>query len=92
MICVLVEVGRGEPEAHRGELSVRRLELNDRRLGFRRQIVADLGDLGLDLRERRVGVVVELQVNGNRAESLRARGFHVVDAVGAGDHPLERAS
>ena len=50
---VLVEVLGREAEVHRGELVVRRLELDDRRLGLRRQVVADLGDLGLDLRSGR---------------------------------------
>jgi hypothetical protein len=58
---VLVEVGRGEAEIHGGELVVRGLELDDRRLGLRRQVVAHLRDLGLDLGQRRVGVVVELR-------------------------------
>jgi hypothetical protein len=49
-----------------------------------------LRDLGLDLRQRRVGVVVELEVHRDGAHALRARRLHVVDAVGAGDDPLER--
>ena len=87
---VLIEIRRREAEIHRGELVVRRLELDDRRLGLGRQVVADLRDLGLDLRQRGVGVVVQLQVHGDRAERLRARRLHVVDAVGAGDDALER--
>ena len=65
-------------------------QLDDRRLGLGRQVVAHLRDLRLDLRQRRVGVVVQLQVHGDRADALRARRLHVVDAVGAGDHALER--
>ena len=82
-------VGR-EAEVHRGELGVGGLELDDRRLGLGRQVVAHLRHLGLDLGERGVGVVVELQVHGDRADALRARRLDVVDAVGAGDHALER--
>ena len=87
---VLIEIGRREAEVDRRELIVRRFQFDDRRFGLRRQVVANLRHLRLNLRERRVGVVVELQVHGDRAESLRARRFHVVDAVGAGDHALER--
>src|SRR5262249_5909113 len=67
-----------------------RLQLDDRRFRFRRQVVAYLGDLGLDLSKGGVGVVVESQMDSNRAEALRARRFHVVDAVRAGDYALER--
>ena len=87
---VRIEVGRREAEIDRRELVVGRLQLDDRRLRLGRQIVAHLRDLGLNLRQRGVGVVVELQVHGDRAERLRARRFHVVDAVGAGDDALER--
>ena len=87
---VLIEVGRREAEVHRRELVVRRLQLDDRRLGFGRQVVAHLRDLRLNLRQRGVGVVVELQVHGDRADALRARRLDVVDAVGAGDDALER--
>ena len=45
---------------------------------------------GLNLRQRRVGVVVQLEVDGDRAQRLRARRLDVVDAVGARDHALER--
>ena len=87
---VLIEIGGREAEIHRRELRVGGFELDDRRLGLRRQVVAHLRDLRLDLRQRGVGVVVQLQVHGDRAEPLRARRLHVVDAVGAGDHALER--
>ena len=86
---VLVELVRGEADVHRRELAVRRLELDDRRLGLRGQVVADLRDLRLDLGEGRARVVVELQVDGDRAEALGARRLEVVDPVRARDHPLE---
>ena len=57
---VLIEVGRGEAEIQRRELRVGVLDLDDRRLGFGRKVVADLRDLRLNLRQRVVGVVVEL--------------------------------
>ena len=45
--------------------------------------------LCLDLREGRVGVVVELQVHGDGAGALRARRFEIINAVSAGDHALQ---
>ncbi len=87
---VLIEVLGREAQIHRGELRVRRLDLDDRRLRLGRQVVAHLRHFRLDLRERRVGVVVELEVHGDGADTLRARGLDVVDAVGAGDDALER--
>ncbi len=86
---VLVQLVGGEAEVHRGELVVRGLELDDRRLGLRGQVVADLRHLRLKLGEGGARVVVELQVHGDGAQGLGARGLHVVDAVGAGDDALE---
>ncbi len=77
-------------DIHRSELLVRRLQVDHRHLRLRRQIVLHLRDLGLNLGQRRVGVVVQLQVNDNRAQALGAGRLHVVDAVGAGDHALQR--
>ena len=67
------------------------MQVNYRLLGFGRQIVADLSQFRLDLGERRVGVVIKLQVHSDCAEALSARRLHVVDAVGAGDHALQRS-
>jgi len=86
---VLVEVLRGEAEVHRGELVVGRLQLDDRRLGLGGEVVAHLRDLRLHLGERGVRVMVQPQVDGDRAQPLRAGRLQVVDAVGAGDDPLE---
>ena len=86
----LIEIRRREAEIHRGELRVGGLELNHRRFGFGRQIVSDLRDLRLNLRERIVGVVIQLQVHRDRADGLAAGRLHVVDSVGAGDDALER--
>src|SRR5262249_33965935 len=44
----------------------------------------------LNLRQRGVRVVVEAQMHGDRADTLRARRLHVIDAVRARDHALER--
>ena len=79
-----------KPRYMDGELGVRRRELDDRRLRLGRQVVAHLRHLGLDLGQGGVGVVVELQVDRDRRDALGARGLDVVDAVGAGDHALER--
>ena len=87
---VLIETRRREAEIQRGELVVRHLQLDPRRLGLGRQVVADLGHLGLDLRQRRVGVVVQVQVDEDGAQRLRAGRLDEVDAVGAGDDALER--
>jgi len=87
---VLIELRRREAEVDRRKLRVGRLELDDGRLRLGGQIVAHLRDLRLNLRQRRVGVEVQLQVHGDRAERLRARRLHVIDAVGARDHALER--
>src|SRR6266567_3713706 len=54
------------------------------------QIIAHLGQFRLDLRQRGVGVIVELQVHGDCAQALSARRLHVIDAVGARDHTLQR--
>jgi hypothetical protein len=43
----------------------------------------------VDLGEGGIGVVVELQVHGDRAQALGARRLHVVDPVRAGDDALE---
>ena len=70
-------------------LVVGRLHVDDGRLGLGRQVVAHLGDLGLDLGQGGVGVVVELEVDVDRAQALGAGGLHEIDALGAGDDPLE---
>src|SRR5690242_13536917 len=87
---ILIQIGRREAEIHGCKLIVRSLQVNDRRFGFRRQIIAYLRHLCLDLRERGIGIIVKLQVHGNCAEPLSTRRFHVVNAVCAGDHALQR--
>ena len=87
---VLVEIGGRKSQVHRGELRVGGLQIDDGNLRVRRKIVADLRYLRLNLSQGRGGVIVDLQVNLNRAQALRAGRLHVVDAVGAGDHALDR--
>ena len=86
---VLVKVRRRESQVHRRKLRIRRLQVNDRRLRLGRQVVAHLRHFGLDLGESRVGIVVKLQVYGDRADALSARRLHVINAVGAGNHSLQ---
>jgi hypothetical protein len=62
---------------------------DDRVLRFRRQHVALAGHLGLDLRHRRVGVVVQLHVHFDGGAALGAARGDVVDAVGLGDGLLQ---
>ena len=86
---VLIEGVRVETQVSGGELAVGGLDVDRRRLGSRRQFAADLVDLGADLGKRRVGVVVEPEKNFDRADAGAARGFDVVDTIGAGDDALE---
>ena len=87
---ILVEVLGIKTQVGGGELVIAGLELDDGRFGFGRQIVAHLGDFRLNLCERCVVVVVDLQMHRDGAQSLRAFGFDVVDAVRAGDDALQR--
>ena len=87
---ILVEIRGRETDVHRSELIVRSLEVDDRRLRFRRKIVTNLRNLGLNLGQRCIRVIVQLQVHGDRAKTLGARRLHVVDAIGTRDHALER--
>ena len=55
------------------------------RVGFlrlRRQLVEHRVDLGVDLGQRFVRLVIQAQVGGNGAHALHAAGGHVVDAIG----------
>ena len=65
------------------------MQIDYRGLRLWRQVIADLGQLRLNLREGSVGVVVELQVHRDRAEALGTRRLHVVDPVRAGNHALQ---
>ena len=87
---VLIEIGRRNPDIHRRELRVRSFQIDNRDLSFWRKIVANLRHFRLDLGERRRRVIVDFQVHQDRAQPLRAGRLHVIDAVGAGDNPLDR--
>src|SRR5262249_55019689 len=86
---VLIEILGGETDVHRCKLRVCGLQFDDWSLGFWRKIIANLGNLGLNLRQRRVGVVIQLEMYGDGAKALRAGRLHVVDAIGAGNDTLE---
>ncbi len=89
---VLIKIGGREADVHRGKLSVGGFQFDDGSFRLRRQIIANLSHFCLDLSERRVGVIVELQVHTNGAQPLCTRRLHVVDSVGACDHSLQRRS
>ncbi|KAF5049797.1 hypothetical protein DSECCO2_436140 [anaerobic digester metagenome] len=86
---VLFQVGRSEAQVGRGELAVGRFDVDDGHLGLGRQVAAHLVDLGADLGQGLDGVVVELEADADGREILCALGLDVVDAVGAGDGPLQ---
>ena len=67
---ILIQILRRKTDVHRRELVIGRLQVNDRRLRFGREVVLYLRHLGLYLRESGVGVVVELEVYLNCANSL----------------------
>ena len=55
-----------------------------------RQLIEDRIDLGVDLGQRLVGIVVEPQIDGDGADAALARRGHVVDAVGLRDGVFQR--
>jgi hypothetical protein len=55
-----------------------------------RQLVEHRRDLGVDLGQRLVGIVVEPQRHRDGAHAALAHRIHVVDAVGLGDGVLQR--
>ena len=87
---ILVEILRIETQIHRREFGVLGLDFDHWSLCLGRQVVSNLGDFGLDLRQGRIGVKVQPQMSRDRAQALRARRLNVVDAVRAGDDSLER--
>ncbi len=92
VICdlVLVEILRIKTQVRRREPAVAGFDVHHRRLGFRRQIIADLRDFRLNLRQRRVVVVIEPQMHRDRAQPLPAFRLDVINPVGAGDNPFQR--
>src|SRR5690606_31568895 len=65
-------------------------DLDDRVLGALWQLPAQLVDLGRDLGERLVRLLVEAQVRGDRRDALRRARGHEIDAVGGRDLALQR--
>ena len=55
-----------------------------------RQLIENRIDLGIDLGQRLVGIVVEPQIDRDRAHPALADRGHVVDAVGLGDGVFQR--
>ena len=78
-----------EADVHRSR-RLPHLHVDDRIEGIGRQLVSHLVDLGRDLSQRGVRVVIEPQVRRDHADAGRAAGFEVVDAVGARDLLFQR--
>ena len=78
-----------EPEIHRVD-GLADLDGQDRLLRPGRQLIEDRVDLGVDFGQRLVGIVVEPQIDRDRAGAALAGRRHVVDAVGLGDGDFER--
>jgi len=86
---VLVEIGGRNPNVHRRKLCVRSFQIDNGDLSLWREIVAHLRHFRLDLSECSSGVIVDFQVYEDGAQPLSARRLHVIDAVRAGDNPLD---
>ena len=80
----------GEAEIGGCELGIGRQDVDHRNFSFRGQIVPLLIDLGADLGERLVRIVVEFEVRRNRRGALRTLRLQVIDAIGGRDRALER--
>ena len=81
---------RGEAEIHGGPEFVGVLELDNGVFRLGGELVADLRELRLDLRQGGVRIVVELQVDGDRAEALPACALDVIDPLGRRDDAFQR--
>jgi len=90
---VIRHLRRGHAIAAKGEIHQREriagLGIDDRVVGFFGQHIALARDLGLDLGDRGVRVVIELHVGLDHRDALAARRLHEVDAVGLGDGLLQ---
>ena len=85
-----LQMGSRESQVHRCAEFVRVLKFDRRGLGLRGELIAYLSQFCLNLREGCVRIVVQLQVNRDRAESLIACALDVVDPLGCRDHPFQR--
>ena len=81
-----------EAEIHRGELVVRRSNLQHRQLRGGRQLVPNLLNLRLDLCQSRIRIVIQFQVDTDRARPLLAGRLHVVDPIRTGDRLFQGRS
>ena len=79
-----------EAEVSRGKLTVGRLDVDHRHLGLGRQVAAHLVDFGADLGQSLGAVIIELEADLDGGDSQSALGFHILDAVGSGNGPLQR--
>ena len=79
----------GEADIH-GVDGLADLDGQRRLLRAGRQLVEHRIDLGADLGQRLVGIVVQPQIDGDGADARLAGRGHVVDAVGLGDGILQR--
>src|SRR5207342_2175764 len=86
---VVVEQGAVERQVHRRNLFAL-LQFDHRVFRLRRQLSAQLVDLGGDLGEGLVRVAVQADVGLDGGRAGGAVGHQVVDAFGAGDFALER--
>ena len=78
-----------EPHDHRADVLACR-QADHRLLGLPGKLVQHRVDLGVDLGERLVRIVVQTQVRRDGAHALRARRGEIVDAVRLGDGVFER--
>ena len=69
---VFIKLGRGEPDVHRRKLRVGGFQIDNRRFGLRRQVISNLCNFRLNLGQRGVGIVVELEMDIDRAQPLIA--------------------
>ena len=83
-------VGCCKAEIHGGPEFIRVFEFDDRVFGLGREVVADLRELRLNLGQGGVGIVVEFEVNRDRADPLTAGTLDVIDPLGGCDDPFQR--
>ncbi len=82
----------GEAEDHDRSAGIAQCALlvDDRIVGLTGNLVLHLLDLRQNLGQRLVGVIIELEIDGDAALPLAGAGGDVVDALGRGDRLLQR--
>ena len=83
-------VGCGKAEIHGSPQFIRIHQFDDRVFSLGREVVADLRELGLNLGQGGVGIVVELEVHRDRADPLAAGALDIINALGCCDDPFQR--